>query len=281
MSAGPRRVAVDRLRRAVRGTRAWGRAAWPGRVGALPDFLVIGGQRCGTTSLHHYLAAHPDVRAATGKELQFFSLHFGRGQRWYRAHFPPAAAGRRSFEASPYYLFHPSVPARVAGLLPEARFVALLRDPVERAYSHYLHTRSYGVEPLGFAAALTAEPQRLADALRDGPDTPAAHHALRNFSYTARGRYAEQLDRWFAALPRERLHVVRSEDLYADPATVYAGVLRFLGLAPFTPDAFARHTRRADTGPSQLTAELRAELAAGFAPHNARLADLLGWSRTW
>ena len=122
------------------------------------------------------------MRAATGKELQFFSLHFGRGTRWYRAHFPPAAAGRRSFEASPYYLFHPSVPARVAATLPQARFVALLRDPVERAYSHYLHTRAYGVEPLGFAEALAAEPGRLAGALADGPDTPAAHHALRNFS---------------------------------------------------------------------------------------------------
>ncbi|NBE84131.1 sulfotransferase family protein [Micromonospora rubida] len=281
MSAGPRRAAVDRLRRAVRGTRAWARAARPGPVGALPDFLVIGGQRCGTTSLHHYLAAHPDVRAATGKELQFFSLHAGRGQRWYRAHFPPAAPGRQSFEASPYYLFHPSVPARVAALLPEARFVALLRDPVERAYSHYLHTRSLGGEPLAFADALAAEPGRLAAALRRGPDTPAAHRALRNHSYATRGRYAEQLDRWFAHVPRERLHVARSEDLYADPTATYAGILRFLGLAPFTPDAFARHTRRADRGPSQLTAELRADLTARFAPHNARLADLLGWPHTW
>ncbi|MEU3456314.1 sulfotransferase [Micromonospora sp. NPDC006766] len=278
MSPAGRRGAVDRLRRTVRSARAWGRVLAPG---ALPDFLIIGGQRCGTTSLYHYLTAHPQVRAATGKELQFFSLHHGRGRRWYRAHFPTAAPGRHSFEASPYYLFHPSVPRRVAETLPRARFVALLRDPVERAYSHYLHTRSYGAEPLSFADALRAEPDRLAAALRDGPDTRAAHAALRNHSYAARGRYVEQLERWYAHVPRERLLVLRSEDLYADPAGVYAQTLRFLDLEPFVPPAFARHTRRVDRGPSELTDALRAELAAEFAPHNARLAALLGWSQTW
>ncbi|SDZ24952.1 Sulfotransferase domain-containing protein [Micromonospora pattaloongensis] len=274
-----RRVAVDRLRRAVRGTRAWGRGVLA--PGALPDFLIIGGQRCGTTSLYHYLAAHPRVRVATGKELQFFSLHHGRGTRWYRGHFPAAAPGTRSFEASPYYLFHPEVPARVAATLPQGRFIALLRDPVERAYSHYLHTRSYGLEPLDFADAVAAEPDRLAAALRHGPDSRTAHAALRNHSYLARGRYAEQLERWFAHVPRERLLVLRSEDLYADPAAVYGELLRFLELPPFTPAAFARHTRRVDPGPSALTDALRADLSAYFAPHNARLATLLGWPNTW
>ncbi|WP_433527954.1 sulfotransferase family protein [Micromonospora sp. CA-263727] len=278
MTGAGRRGAVDRLRRTVRSARAWGRMLTPG---ALPDFLVIGGQRCGTTSLYHYLAGHPEVRVATGKELQFFSLHHGRGERWYRAHFPAAVPGLRSFEASPYYLFHPSVPQRVAATLPRARFVALLRDPVERAYSHYLHTRSYGAEPLSFADALRAEPERLAVALRRGPDTRSAHTALRHHSYLARGRYAEQLERWLAYVPESRLLVLRSEDLYADPATVYAKVLNFLDLAPFRPPGFARHTRRVDRGPSELTDPLRGELAAGFAPHNARLAALLGWSQSW
>jgi len=275
------RGATDRLRRTLRGLRAWARAAVPGAVGALPDFLIIGGQRCGTTSLHHYLAAHPQVRAATGKELQFFSLYFDRGERWYRAHFPSARPGVRSFEASPYYLFHPSVPERVAATLPEARFVALLRDPVDRAYSHYLHTRSYGAEPMSFADAVAAEPERLAAALAGGPDTPTAHVALRNHSYLARGRYVEQLRRWCALVPRERILVLRSEDLYAEPARMYARVLEFLDLDPFTPSGFARHTRRVDRGSGELTAQLRAELNAHFAPYNARLVDLLDWPTTW
>ncbi|MDQ7904989.1 sulfotransferase [Phytohabitans sp. ZYX-F-186] len=258
-----RRPAVDALRRAVRSARAW--ATTPG---ALPDFLVVGGQRCGTTSLHSYLAAHPQVRAATGKELQFFSLHYGRGERWYRGHFPPAAPGLVCFEASPLYLFHPQAPSRAAATLPDGRYVALLRDPVERAWSHYLHTRSYGHEPLDFAAALAAEQERSAT-----PD------GWRRYSYAARGRYAEQLERWFRQVPRDRMLVLRSEDLYADPAAVYAQVLAFLGLAPFTPPEFAVHTRRVDRdGPPP---EVARELRAHFAPHNDRLADLLGWPRTW
>ncbi|WP_329108878.1 sulfotransferase domain-containing protein [Micromonospora sp. NBC_01699] len=281
MTGVGRRLVTDRLRRGVRAARAWGRASRPGPAGPLPDFLVIGGQRCGTTSLYHYLAAHPSVRGATGKELQFFSLHHGRGLRWYRAHFPTLAPGEHSFEASPYYLFHPSVPARIAADLPDARFVALLRDPVQRAYSHYLHTRSYGAEPLSFVDALDAEEERLARALRDGPDTRTAHFALRNHSYATRGRYAEQLERWFTHIPRERIHVARTEDLNTDPAGTYAEILRFLDLPPFTPNSFTRHTRRVDSGPAQLTPPVLDRLTTHFAPHNAHLSTLLSRPPLW
>jgi hypothetical protein len=262
-----RRAYVDPLRRAVRAGRAWAHAAvpdgLPGAPGRLPEFLIIGAQRCGTTSLYRYLAAHPSVRTASGKELQFLSLHHRRGRRWYRGHFPSRPPGVQSFEASPYYLFDPDVPARAAELLPDARFVALLRDPVERAYSHYLHSRAYGVEPLSFADALDAEPARLA---------AGGHSARRRYSYVARGRYAEQLERWFARVPRERVLVLRTERLSAD----YPRVLDFLGLEPHTPDLTTRHTRRADpAGETQLTPELRARLAAEFAPHEAALAALL------
>lgn len=274
-----RRRAADRLRRAVRGGRAWVRGVTA--PGPLPDFLILGGQRCGTTSLYHYLCAHPQVRRATGKELQYFTLHYERGQRWYRGHFPTLSPGQVTFEASPYYLFHPSTPQRVAATLPEARFVVLLRDPVERAFSHYRHTRAYGAEPLSFPDALAAEERRLAVALRRGPDTRQAHAALRNHSYLARGRYAEQLQRWFAHVPRQRIHVIRSEDLYADPAGVYTALLRFLELDPFTPATFGRHTRTGGAGSSGLDPSVRAELADRFAPHNARLAELLGWPDPW
>ncbi|MDG4780904.1 sulfotransferase [Micromonospora sp. WMMD961] len=281
MSASGRRQVTDHLRRGVRATRAWGRAVRPGEPRPLPDFLVIGGQRCGTTSLYHHLAAHPRVRVASGKELQYFSVHHGRGARWYRGHFPRLAPDQRTFEASPYYLFHPSVPQRVAATLPQARFVALLRDPVQRAYSHYLHTRSYGLEPLSFVDALDAEEERLARATRGGPNTRAAHRALRNHSYAARGRYAEQLERWFAHVPRDRIHVARTEDLHADPARTYGAILDFLDLPAFTPEAFTRHTRRVDEGASQLTPELRDRLAGYFAPYNADLAALLDWPDPW
>ncbi|HET6534208.1 MAG TPA: sulfotransferase [Actinoplanes sp.] len=251
---------ADPVRRAVRTGRAYGRAALPGPLGRLPEFLIIGGQRCGTTSLYRHLAGHPSVRAATGKELQFLSLHHGRGLRWYRAHFPVRPPGVLSFEASPYYLFDPAAPARAAALLPDARFIALLRDPVERAYSHYLHSRAYGVEPLSFADALAAEPARLAT---------GGHTARRRYSYVARGRYAGQLSRWFAAVGRDRVLVVPTEQLTAR----YGEILDFLGLDRM-PAPDRRHTRRGDDAPA-FPEHLRERLAAEFAADQAALAGLL------
>lgn len=256
-----RRVLVDPVRRALRTGRAYGRAAWPVPPGRLPEFLIIGGQRCGTTSLYRYLAAHPSVAPPTGKELQYLSLHHRRGIRWYRAHFPVRPPEVLSFEASPYYLFDPQVPARAAAVLPAAKFIALVRDPAERAYSHYLHSRAYGVEPLSFADALDAEPDRLA---RGG------HTARRRYSYAARGFYAAQLSRWTAHIPRDRLLVVRTEELTAR----YGEILSFLGLAA-VPTPTEHHTRRPpEVGPSELTPALRARLAREFADDQARLAGL-------
>ncbi|MEV6493096.1 sulfotransferase, partial [Actinoplanes sp. NPDC051633] len=229
-------------------------------LGRLPEFLVIGGQRCGTTSLYRYLAAHPSVRPASGKELQYFSLHHRRGERWYRAHFPVRPPGVLSFEASPYYLFDPEAPARAAATLPEARFVALVRDPAERAYSHYLHSVAYGVEPLSFADALDAEPERLAG---------GGHEARRRYSYAARGRYAEQLARWHAAVGRERVMVLRTEDL----SLRYGDLLAFLGLPP-APAPAQRHTRRASTAP-ELDPALRSRLTAQFEEDQAALRAML------
>lgn len=255
---------VDALRRAVRSSRAYGKAVLPLTLGRLPEFLVIGGQRCGTTSLYRYLAAHPSVRPATGKELQFFSLHHGRGERWYRAHFPVRPPSMHSFEASPYYLFDPAVPARAAAMLPSSRFIALIRDPAERAYSHYLHSVAYGVEKLPFAEALDAEPARLAS---------GDHAARRQFSYLARGRYAEQLTRWFDAAGRDRVLVVRTEEL----TSRYADILAFLGLPPQEAPTEV-HTRRASGAPP-LDDALRARLDAAFADDQHALEGLLAGPR--
>src|SRR5215470_750369 len=120
---------------------------------ALPDFLIIGAQKAGTTSLYAYLTAHRDVRPAGRKEVHYFDLGFTAGaelgEGWYRSMFPLRArlaldgrrTGRpvRTGEASPYYLFHPAAPQRAAALVPEARLLVLVRDPVERAWSHYRH----------------------------------------------------------------------------------------------------------------------------------------------
>lgn len=264
-------------REQVRSARAWRRVLSPGPLPHPPEFLIIGGMRCGTTSLFRCLAAHPQIDPPLGKELNFFTRHHGKGLRWYRAHFPARGPGQLSFEASPYYMFHPSAPARVARAMPDVKLVVLLRNPADRAYSHYLHTRRRGFEPLSFADALDAENARL-DSPRAG--SGMARDPMRLYSYTRRGLYADQLERWLEHFPAEQLHVMRSKHLFDEPAAALARLSEFLGVTPIQ----APLGRYASTSPqrdSQLTSDLRHRLEDRFAEPNARLADLLGWSPTW
>jgi hypothetical protein len=250
------------------------------RLRTAPHFLIIGAQRSGTTSLYRYLAEHPAVAAPVRKEIQYFTLHHERGDGWYRAHFPVAGRGRRAFEATPYYLFHPAAAGRASATVPDAKVVALLRDPVTRAFSQWQHNASRGVEHLGFEAALDAEDERLAgEHERLLTDATYRSEAHRLWSYRTRGEYAEQLERWLAHYPKDQVLVLRSEDLYANPAPTYERTLEFLGLTAIELDAYPRYTRRAST--AQMTAAARQRLTAHFQPHNERLAALLGDEVWW
>ena len=149
--------------RAVLRNAVWtyGRATSFGRP--LPDFLILGAQKAGTTALYSYLRKHPSIIGPSWKEVSYFDRHYARGPAWYRGNFPNKLRTRGALvgEASPSYLFHPLGPRRVRELVPEARLVALLRDPVDRALSHYNHERALGREPLSFEDALAAEDDRL------------------------------------------------------------------------------------------------------------------------
>jgi hypothetical protein len=272
----PGRGLPRRLRRPLAFARVELRRPTAG-LRSLPQFLILGTQRGGTTSLYRYLAEHPDVRRPLRKEIQYFTLHHGRGEGWYRSHFPFSGT---TFEATPYYLFHPQAPARAAACVPDAKLLVLLREPAGRAFSHWQHTRGRGLEPLGFEDALDAEAARVdGEAARLASDPSYRSEAHRSWSYATRGQYAEQLERWLAVYPREQLLVVRSEDLYERPAETHARVLEFLGLPVVTLHQYARHTRRAGSG--AMPAGVRERLRTHFRPHNERLAALLGPDVRW
>ena len=273
------------------------------RARLLPYFLIIGAQRAGTTTLFTYLRQHPDIEPprradptiAWPKELHFFDENYWRGTDWYRAFFPLAIARRTARlrghelicgEATPYYLFHPAVPERVAATLPDVRLIVLLRNPVERAYSHYQHMRNTARENLSFEEAIEAEPDRLAGLeevlaqerlpITSGGQRP--HHNHRHRAYVSRGLYADQLERWFAYFPREQFLVLRSEDFLARPAEGFAEVFAFLGVRPWR----IAHYRARNIGSyAPISPDLRVRLEERFAEPNARLAEVLGQDFGW
>jgi hypothetical protein len=207
------------------------------------------------------------------KEVHFFDLNYWRGADWYRSFFP-RRDDRLAGEATPYYLFHPAVPERIRETIPDARLVVLLRNPVDRAYSHYKKMRLMNIERRSFRKALAAEEGRLAgeeERLLADPRYRSKHH--RRHAYVARGLYVDQLERWFAVFPRDRFLVLFSEDYFARPAEVYAEALDFLGLPPRRPEVHRAHN---SISYQPLDPAVRAHLEERFAEPNARLARLLG-----
>ena len=184
----------------------------------LPDFLVIGAKRGGSTSLYKNLARTPGVLPLFPvreqvKGTYYFDVHHDRGERWYRSHFPMVddrRTGAVAGEASPYYLSHPWAAERAAALVPDARIVALLRDPVARAHSHYKERVKQGIEDLpSFAAAIAAEDDRLAgevEHMLDDPTYVSWNHL--NFGYLAQSDYATGLARWLDHYPADQVLVL-------------------------------------------------------------------------
>jgi len=284
----------------------------------LPDFIIIGSERGGTSSLYVYLTNEPRIVAALRKEIDFFDQKYQKGWTWYLGHFVVAFSNRaigskldnylasrtyeESFkkpllskiisrlrslgylpfgdtsnlltgEASVSCLFFPEAAERVAKSLPNTRIIVLLRDPVERAYSHYQHELAMGYEYLSFEDALRREcvidggKWRLRN-LREKSMFEYVH-----FSYLAKGLYAEQLKCWMEKIPRDRFLILKSEDFFNDPSNSFAQVLQFLGLPRSNRIAFRKYN---EGNYQPLDATLRDQLKEFYEPHNEELSRFLG-----
>jgi hypothetical protein len=277
------RVELQRLVRRGRGFAGAQRWRLDPRPRALPDFLILGAQKAGTTSLYSQLVAHPSVLPATKKEVHYFDRR-RRAEGWYRAHFPSRAelalvaerTGRSlTGEASPYYLFHPAVPQRVRRTVPDARLIAVLRDPVERAISGYHHQVRHGHEHRPIELAL--DPRH---AVVTAPETDDrwydAPGPARRLTYLARGHYAEQLERWFSCFAREQVLVLESTALRA--GSLPAAVLSFLGLPRDAVPAVADQNVGSYARPASAVERM---LRDYYRPHNERLFSLLGVTWDW
>jgi hypothetical protein len=257
----------------------------------LPDFMVIGTQKGGSTSMYKYLVQHPEVyRVFGGEEVHYFSWFYERGPMWYRSFFPTvftkALAGGKfhTGEASPVYLFHPEVPARVHRMLPNIKLIALLRNPISRAYSRYQQRlggdRAKGHkqnEHISFEEAIKIELNRSEEEMQRVVASLNEHSR----TYLARGMYAQQIKRWLQYFPMEQMCFIKSEDFFADTAATTAIVLKFIGVSDpsiegidFTPYGVGGYQ-------SKMSDEMRHLLGEYFRPHNEELYELLGRDLGW
>ena len=288
------RGSVNRVARAAakQALRRYGEITSGFRSG--PDFVIIGAKRGGTTSLYNYVLEHPSIRPLFPgriylKGVHYYDSNYDRGLRWYRSHFPlrvdghylvqPGISPAVTGEASPYYLFHPLAAERLAGDFPDVRIIILLRDPVERAYSHFKERTHHGGETLGFEEALAAEENRLrgeAARIVAEPDYRSVEHE--NHSYLAQGRYLDMLPRWFALFPRDQFHIMASEDFYAEPERHVNEVWKFLGLTPGKLRSRIRHNYLAAP---DIRPKTRQRLQEMLEEHNRGLDELLGRQLPW
>jgi hypothetical protein len=262
------------------------------QTGALPDFAVIGVGKGGTTFLYHLLTQHPLVERAAAKELHFFDNYFDLGIEWYRGCFPTPSSddGRRTItgEATPGYLFHPRAPERMAEVVPWARLITLLRNPVDRAYSAYYKDVRHGSknnrtfeEAIGLVVAAGARKTRplgegsktAGRESRPGPD--------KDSEYLSKGVYVDHLLRWSKFFSEEQMLVLKSEDFFGDPVETLKIVLDFLDLPEWEPEPAQLQQKRNTREYEKMNPKTRRRLDEFFEPHNKRLYDYLGVDFGW
>jgi hypothetical protein len=238
-------------------------------AGGDPDFFIIGAQKSGTTSLYSHLVQHPNVILRVNKEVHFWSRNRNceKGMAWYRSHFPSGIEKkvRSGFQSGKVLsgegttvMSLPNAPSRIRDQYPALKLIAILRDPVQRAFSHYRHVRRTHPEqePLPFEEAIQQEDR----------------------DYKSRGRYAEQLQRWFSLFGRDQVLVSSFERFVEKPQEATDKCFRFLNLSAFQVEA--RHYNR-DQSNEEMSPATEEYLREFFRPHNQKLYDLLGQDMGW
>jgi len=256
----------------------------------LPNFIIIGAQKGGTTSLYEYLCEHHQILGAFSKEVHFFDYNYHLGMTWYLSNFPThwqiENRKRRlqknviTGEATPYYMFHPTAPARIQDHLSDVKFIALLRNPVDRAFSHYQMMRRKGVETRKFEDALHQETQLLRqdlEVLEENEFSRAEAHQRR--SYLSRGIYINQLKQFDYAKQKDLLYIESSERFFLEPQVVYDEVVSFLGID--THLLKRPNPRNKGEYKQKIDPSLYEELSAYYEPYNQELFQYLGKTFEW
>lgn len=248
----------------------------------LPGYLVVGTKRGGSSSIAKWISQHPDVAPCrTAKGTHYFDVNFQRGWDWYLSAFEPVSnRWKITGEASPYYMFHPLAPERIAAALPDVRLIVSLREPIARAWSHHQYETQQGFENRPFAEALDLEEDRLrGEEERLRADPRYESYAHRHHTYLRRGHYAEQLERLYQYFSPEQVLLLKSETMFTDPHGELKRVWDHLDLEPIHIDELNR--LKATHAPLDVPPELHERLADHYRPWNERLQQLPGVDFTW
>ena len=240
----------------------------------MPDYCIIGAQKSGTTSLYSYLALHPQVRPSYVKEIHYYNQHYIEGKKWYRAHFPlgPVDREKRDFitgEASAIYLYDAESPARMFADVPEIKLMLVLRNPVDRAVSHYHHRVRSGRETRSFNEAFDSALLKM----KAGDSVPGTET-----DYLRYGCYVEDIKHWLTIFPAEQLRVIQAETLFESPAPIFKEVSEFLGIDYLEPASSRKFN---SGGYKKDNSSLRSELDAYFQSFNEALYQLPSVGFKW
>jgi len=256
----------------------------------LPSFIIIGFPRCGTTSLYNYLIQHPSVAPPLKKEIFFFGANFEKGINWYKRYFPTLLYKyqiRKHFrnyfltgEGSATYIHHPLASDRIKKTIPQAKLIVMLRNPIDRAYSQYFKIVNIGRENLSFEDAIEIESKRIEGEWEKMINNKNYYSMdYHNYSYLSSGIYVDKLKGWLNSFPKNQILILKSEDFYNDPSSIFKTTLKFLNLPNWELQKYKKYNYYDNKPPLHPT--IRKKLVDYFKPHNERLNKLLGRNFGW
>ena len=262
-----------------------------GPLHVLPDFYIIGGQKCGTTSLFEYLSLHPTIQRGAAKDIRFFDKYYFKGTNWYKLYFPLKIKksylnffSKKKFltgDATERYLEHPFAPQRIKNVTPHAKFLVLLRNPIDRAFSHYTMNVVRKMESLPFEKAIEIENERIKNSMKKmKTDNSYYDDTYFRYAYLDRGTYITKLKQWFEIFPKNQFLIIQSEKFWLKPSKVYNEVLKFLGLSNFKLNEY-KQFRKTIYRNKKIPFETRKKLIDFFRPYNEQLYEFLGRRFDW
>lgn len=248
----------------------------------LPDFIIAGVQKGGTTSLYDALMQHPDVFPGSWKEIHYFDWHYRMGIEWYKQQFAGAPSKCLTGEATGNYLFHPHAAKRIGQDLKDTKFIILLRNPIDIAYSQYTHAKANRKESESFFEAIErVRGQIPIEIERMYQDEHYYSFIFDIYSYLERGLYVYQLKRWMQTIrDKTRTLILDSAEFFKSPAVSYEQILEFLGLKGGQPIEF-KHLKKRDERLPIVNDGIRQYLKVYYKPYNKALYELIGRDFDW